>query len=172
MKVVYLGGKQAGLIGLLAVKAFGCRVDAVVPRGDLVGNVARKLGCSLFDSVKDGGLRIILRNADLIVSVHSKEIVPIEILKMPRLGGINVHPCLYRYKGSNPITRFLSGSETMASIGVHFMSEEVDCGEVINEIFVEIDKEKVNTLVEVYNVLYPIYAEAILDALEILNRNG
>ncbi len=168
MKVVYLGGKQAGLIGLLTVASFGCEIKAVVPRADMVRDMARKLRFPVFDSVKQEEVKDILRETDLLISVHSKEIVPIEILKIPRLGGINVHPCLYKYKGSNPISRFLAGNETRASVGVHYMNEKLDCGEVINEIFVEINREKINTVVEIYNILYPIYAKVLFEALEIL----
>ena len=170
LKVVYLGGKQAGLIGLLTVVSFGCEVKAVVPRDNIVGDMAVKLKYPIYNSVKQGDVKSILYGVDLLISVHSKEIVPIEVLNITGLGGINVHPCLSKYKGSNPISRFLAGDTSRASVGVHYMVEELDCGEVIKEIFVYIDKSKASTVVEVYNVLYPIYSMVLFEALEILEK--
>ncbi len=172
LKVVYLGGKQAGLIGLLTVSSFGCQIKAVVPRDSIVGDMAKKLGYPIFDSVKQEEVKNLLKGTDLLISVHSKEIISMEILNIPRLGGINVHPCLYKYKGANPIDRFLTGNTSKASVGVHYMSAELDCGEVIKEIFVDINRYRqgVNTVVEVYNILYPVYSLVLLEALEILQN--
>ena len=167
-KIVYLGGKQAGLIGLLTAVSFGCEVKAVVPRDSIVGDMARKLKYPIYDSVKQEEVKDILYGVDLLISVHSKELVPAEILNITGLGGINVHPCLYKYKGLHPISRFLAGDTSSASVGVHYMVEAVDCGEVIRGIFVDINKSKTNTVAEVYNILYPIYATVLFEALEIL----
>ncbi len=166
--VIYLGGKQAGLIGLLTVVCCGCHVEAVVPRDKIVEDVARKLRYPIFDSVKCEEIKNLLRGVDLLVSVHSKEIIPVEILNIPHLGGINVHPCLYGYKGANPISRFLADNVCKASVGVHCMTEAVDCGDVLVERFVEIDRQKINTVTEVYNILYPVYSIVLFEALEVL----
>ena len=108
MRVVFLGGRQAGLVGLLTVISHGCDVIAIVPRDNIVEEVSAKLGYPMFDSVKSNEVRRLLHDTDLLISVHSKEIVPADLLDIPRLGGINVHPCLYKYKGANPISRFIA----------------------------------------------------------------
>ncbi len=165
MKILFLGNKQAGIIGLLTTLAFGCDVKGVVTVNEPMREVATSLGLPLYNSIKQREIPDILKRVDLMVSVHSREIIPKSMLDMSRLGGINVHPCLYAYKGADPVNRWLAGIEPLASVGVHKMTEEVDCGEVITEFFVQIDRNTVHIAEEVYNQLYPLYSLALLDAL-------
>lgn len=165
-KVVFLGGRQAGCVGLLTVIAAGCRVQGVVAYDSTVETLATRLGLPLFASVKQPEVERLLSDSDLLVSVHCREIVPKKLLELPHLGGINVHPCLYQYKGSNPIDRLLQDGCTQASVGVHRMTESVDEGEVLAEEFVDVTgKQSVD---EVYNVLYPLYSLTLLKALRVL----
>ena len=78
------------------------------------------------------------------------------------IGCINLHPCLSKYKGENPIERLLKDKGKKASVGVHWMTEEVDRGEVIIEKFLKI---KGSNVTEVYNELYSVYAEVLIEAL-------
>ncbi len=166
LEIVFLGGKQAGCVGLLTTTAAGCRIKGVVAADEMVANLATGLGLPTFASVRQAEVERLLAESDLLVSVHSREIVPEKLLKLPRLGGINVHPCLYRYKGADPIERLLKDGTTRASVGVHRMTERVDEGEVLTQEFVDVTGKKTED--EVYNVLYPLYALALLKALRIL----
>jgi len=159
--VIFLGGRQAGVIGLLTVLAHGEKVKGVVAYNDYVADMADALHIP-----KVGNLAGVWNfDCDLIVSVHGDEIVPDDILAQARLGGINVHPCLRDFKGRHVIKRFLaSGKFPHASVGVHRMIAQVDRGEVLKEIFVDVSDCK--TEVEVYNALYPYYAMALWAALE------
>lgn len=165
LRVIFLGGRQAGAIGLLATIAAGCDVKAVVPAQQVVEEIANRFMLPTYLSVKQDGIYNLLSETDLIISVHSREIVPVDILGIPKFGGINVHPCLAQYKGRNPIQRFLANGTTRASVGVHRMTEEVDMGKTLAEIFVDIDRSQINSVFEVYNILYPIYAMVLLDVL-------
>lgn len=166
LKVLFLGGKQAGCIGLLTLLAAGCKIQGVVAYDNAVENLAGLLYLPTFSSVKQPVVEELLSEADLLVSVHGREIVPTRLLELPHFGGINVHPCLYRYKGANPVDRLLQDGCTRASVGVHRMAEIVDEGEVLTEEFVDVAGRQ--TVEEVYNVLYPFYASALLKALQIL----
>lgn len=163
IKISFMGAKQAGCIGLLSLYAAGCHVIGVVAYDELVGRLAKQLDLPAFSSIKEEGFRDILRKSDLLVSVHGREIVPIKILEIPLMGCINAHPCLYKYKGANPIERLLRDNNPTASVGVHYMVEEIDAGEVIVEKFVDVSGK--TTVAEVYNELYPYYALAILEAI-------
>lgn len=165
LKVIFLGGKQAGVIGLLTTVAVGCNVLAVVTGSDIVKELAKRLGLPIYYSVKQDEIIELLPETDLMISVHSREVIPMEILDAVRIGGINVHPCLSEYKGRNPVKRFVENGKAKASVGVHRMVEEVDCGEVLEEMFVDIDRDVITTVTEVYNSLYPYYAIALLDVL-------
>lgn len=162
-----MGGKQAGCIGLLSVLAADCEVLSVVAYDDDVKMVAEELGIPVFSSIEKEGFIKDVEKSDLFFSVHGREIVPKEMLMMPPLGCVNVHPCLYKYKGANPIGRMLDDKNSKASVGVHYMVEKVDEGEVIVEEFVDIAGK---TVEEVYNELYPCYIKAIIKAMPLIKR--
>jgi methionyl-tRNA formyltransferase len=164
IKVSFIGGKQAGCVGLLSLYAADCSVISVVAYDELVEMLAEKLNLPFFSSIKEEGFIDSVSGSDLLVSVHGREMVPPEMLKKPSRGCINVHPCLYKYKGSNPVERLLKDNNTRASVGVHYMVEKVDSGEVIVEKFVDVSGE--NTVSGIYNRLYPYYALAILEAID------
>lgn len=161
--VVFLGGKQAGCTGLLALYGAGCDVLGVVAYDPQVRNLAETLGLPIFDSVRQAAVRPLLGRADLLVCVHGREIVPRALLRLPRRGGINVHPCLYAYKGADPVIRLLRDRNPKASVGVHRMERQVDAGTVLVEEFMDVAGWR--TAEEVYNVLYPLYATVLLKAV-------
>ena len=166
LKVIFLGGMQAGCVGLLAAIAAGCTVRCIVASDNNVGALATGLGIPVFGSAKSPEVEWLISSSDLLISVHCREIVPQRILNLPRLGGINVHPCLYRYKGARPVDRLLHDGCNEASVGVHRMTERVDEGEVLAEEFVDVSGKQ--SADEVYNALYPAYAAALIKALEVL----
>lgn len=168
LKVVFLGGKQAGCVGLLATIAAGCCVQALVHYDDLVDGLGVALHLPRFASIAADGLRETLTASDLLISVHGREVVSSDLLSLPRLGGINVHPCLYAYKGADPVGRLLADRNPRASVGVHRMTQELDRGSVLVEEFVDVSEAK--TVTDVYNRLYPHYAIALLKAISLVRR--
>ena len=170
LNVVFMGGKQAGCIGLLTICASGCRVQGVVAYDDLVKTLAAELDLLVFDSISQPEVKNVLSNSDILVSVHGREIVPAGLFSLPRLGAINVHPCLVKYKGASPVRRLLEDGGTRASVGVHRMAEKVDEGEVLLEEFLDISGKK--SVDEVYNALYPLYSLIILRAMKMLVASG
>jgi len=145
---VFIGAKQAGVICLLALKAAGFFISRVIPHDDLVRKVAQELGLPVSDDMTFTN--------EFIVNCHGRKII-----KHPF--GINVHPCLYGYKGANPVQRLIRDGNTTASVGVHVMTDTVDEGQIIYEEYVDVTG--LNTEVEIYNKLYPYYAIALLRAL-------
>ena len=172
MKTVFMGGKQAGYIGLLTLCATGNRPSAVVAYSRSVDQLAVMLGLPVYGSLHGRGitarlLEMQLSVTDLLVSVHGREIVSGDLLAMPKYGGINVHPCLSDYPGANPVERYVNDGQTRpASVGVHRMTSVVDGGEVLVEEFVDIPGPL--TVEGVYNELYPYYATALIKALEVV----
>ena len=161
--VVFLGGKQAGCTGLLTLYGAGCNVLGVVAYDPQVRHLAETLGLPLFDSIRHAAVKPLLGQADLLVCVHGREVVPQPLLDLPKQGAINVHPCLYAYKGADPVARLLRDRNPKASVGVHRMEEQIDHGDVLVEEFVDVSGWR--TAEEVYNVLYPLYATTLLKAL-------
>lgn len=163
---IFLGGRQAGCIGLLALLAAGWRVAAAVAYDDDVRGLATALGVPVAGSVAAPEIAAALAAASLLVSVHGRQIVRDEILSALPLGGINVHPCLYAYKGARPVERLLADRSPRASVGVHRMTDRVDEGEVLVERFVDVSG--ITSVDGVYNALYPTYASALVEALGVV----
>ena len=165
-EIVFMGSRQAGCTGLLTLLAAGHKVTGIIAYEDTLDKLSRELDIPGFSSVAQPQVIELLKKGDLLVSVHGREIVPVELLNLPRLGCINVHPCLYAYKGANPIERLLNDGNTKASIGIHRMIEKVDEGEVLIEEFIDVTGKQ--SIEEIYNALYPYYSLTLLKALKIL----
>lgn len=71
---------------------------------------------------------------DLIFSLYYRKIIKREILDIPRLGCINVHPALLpKYRGPTPsLWNILYGDE-YAGASLHYVEEGVDAGDIIDQ---------------------------------------
>ena len=170
LDIVFYGGKQAGAICLLSLLARGESVKLAIAQDDIVEQVAGafRIPCAppkILDLHKNDG-KLAQGQVDLFVCAHGKKIVGAKILAAHRLGGINVHPCLWKYKGADPVSRLLADKGAKASVGVHRMTSKVDSGEVLSEIFTDVSG--CGTVLEIYNALYPLYAIALNSALDSL----
>jgi methionyl-tRNA formyltransferase len=164
LKVCFLGARQAGIIGLLTLLARNLDVLACVSYSEDLKRVVDFLKIPVCESKDDSCFSEQLKNSDLLVCVHGREIIQKELLNLPKRGAINLHPYLYKYKGANPVQRALEEGNYKASVGAHIMQEEVDQGEVLVEEFVNVEGSK--TVEEVYNKLHPYYCEVLLKALD------
>jgi methionyl-tRNA formyltransferase len=157
-----MGGKQAGCVGLLTLVALRHNILTVVVYDEIIAGLSAHLHLPISTSIKDQA--DLLSRSDLLISVHGREIVPNKLLELPKLGCINLHPCLYKYKGMNPVNRMLKDKETMASVGSHYMTDKVDEGEVIVEDYFNVAGSI--SAEEVYNRLYPIYSHVLIKTLD------
>jgi methionyl-tRNA formyltransferase len=79
---------------------------------------------------------------DLYVLSSYGYILSGNLLRIPRYGGVNVHPSLLpQYRGAAPIQRTLMAGETKTGITVIFMDEKVDHGKIVfqREVAIESD---------------------------------
>lgn len=153
---------------MLTLMAAGYKISGLVAYDGTVEKLAEALGLPTFSSIYHPEVSEILSSCDLLVSVHGKEIVPRKLLELTRVGGVNAHPCLYAYKGADPVNRLLRDRNTLASVGVHRMTEVVDEGEVLAEEFVDVAGAQ--SVDAVYNTLYPYYSLALLKAIGTLEN--
>jgi len=136
----------------------------VVSYSQELNEILKCLNIRIFKSIKDSEFNELLKKADLLLSVHGREIVPLNILRLPHLKCINIHPYLYKYKGAYPIKQALEEKNWRASVGAHFMTEKIDEGEVIVEEFKDVDPK--DSEEEIYNQLYFLYCKVIIKVLE------
>lgn len=76
---------------------------------------------------------------DLIVLAGYMRILPKEILKYGTF--INIHPSLLpKYKGKDAVKRAFNAGEEFSGVTVHYVNEEIDSGEIIDQATVNIEK--------------------------------
>ena len=74
-------------------------------------------------------------NPDLIVTCAYGQIVPKEILDIPRLGCINVHASLLpKLRGGAPIHRAIMEGHSKTGITIMYMNEKMDDGDIISQV--------------------------------------
>jgi methionyl-tRNA formyltransferase len=76
---------------------------------------------------------------DCIVVVAYGQILPQDILDVPRLGCVNVHASLLpKYRGASPINYTVMRGEAQTGVSVMYMSAALDAGDVILQQAVDI----------------------------------
>jgi hypothetical protein len=92
-------------------------------------------------SVRDPAVRRRLEEfqPDLLSAVFFNQIVPPELLELPRLGALNVHPSyLPHYRGVSPCFWALARGEASSGVTIHRMTAEIDRGPILARRKVEI----------------------------------
>lgn len=71
---------------------------------------------------------------DIIIVVAFGQIIPGEILKMPRFGCVNVHASLLpKYRGASPIQWAIINGDTLTGVTTQRMDEGIDTGDIIEQ---------------------------------------
>lgn len=103
-------------------------------------------------------------NPDLIITCAYGQILPYEILKMPRLGCINVHASLLpKYRGGAPIHRAIIDGEKETGVTIMYMNETMDGGDIISQEAIDIDPE--DTASTLHDKLSLIGRDLLLETL-------
>lgn len=78
--------------------------------------------------------RISTAEPDIVVSACFPFIAPLEVLELPRLGCLNLHPSLLpAYRGPAPLFWQYRAGEQTIGVTVHFMSDAIDAGDIIDQ---------------------------------------
>lgn len=126
MKTIILYcNRNVGVAALCYLKARGYDLLVITDKDEDVEWAARKLGVPILPNLD----YIHKITFDLFICVHGRKIVEVENLVAGKM--VNIHPCLYKYKGHNPIKRYILGKDTDATVEAQWLIEEVDGGEVI-----------------------------------------
>ena len=138
-----------GLISKYKIKAVVTQPDRPVGRGGVVKyspikEVALKnnLLCLQPNKIKDSIQEINQLEPDLIITCAYGQILPLELLVIPRLGCINVHASLLpKLRGGAPIHRAIIDGYTKTGITIMYMAEGMDSGDIISQREVLIDEK-------------------------------
>lgn len=159
MKVVFMGTPEFAVPTLLALHNENVEISAVITqpdkpkgRGKLivapqVKTASLQLGLYVLQpkSVKEAEFIELLNkiNPEIIIVVAFGQILPNEILGMPRYGCINVHASLLpKLRGAAPINRSIINGDKITGITTMYMDTGLDTGDIILQKSMEIGKEE------------------------------
>lgn len=185
MKLVFMGTPDFAVPSLERLAACGHEVAAVVTRPDRprgrgrklmqppVKVAAHRLGIPVLQphplESRDFLGRLRRFDADLFVVV-AFAILPRVVLKIPKLGSINLHPSLLpRYRGAAPINWAIIRGETETGISVFRLTARVDAGDLLFQQAVGIGPDE--TAGELSDRLRESGADALAKVVEGLERD-
>ena len=159
MKVVFMGTPDFAVGTLEAIVGAGHEVAAVVTQPDKpkgrggvmamspVKECALRHGLTVLQPLKARNPEFIdeIRaiNPDVFVVVAFGQIIPSEIIHMPKFGCINVHASLLpKYRGASPIQwTVLDGCE-YSGVTTMLMDEGIDTGDILETATVKLDERE------------------------------
>ena len=106
--------------------------------------------------------KIVELNPDIIFSLYYRRILPKEIINLPRMGCINIHPsALPNYRGPVPTAWAIENGEKDFGITLHYMDEGIDTGDILYQEIFEIGE---------YETGYELYTRAMVLGFDIFKR--
>lgn len=158
-RILFIGMPDMALVCLHKLKEKGINIVGVVPPSrsnstyKLMVQTVKNLGYDLIEYEKDMTEKVFLRqirdlDIDLAVVASYNKKFPLELLRLPKDGFINLHPSkLPDYRGANPYSHVIINGEEESAITLHFMDEEFDTGDIISQYRFSIDlNETMGTL--------------------------
>lgn len=133
-----------------------------------VKSAAQRLGLPVLqpESLRDAAFLASLRDmkADLF-AVVAFAILPRAVLRVPRLGSVNLHPSLLpKYRGAAPIQWAVIRGEQETGVTIFRLSPRVDAGDLLLQRRVPIGPEE--TAGALYDRLKGLGAEVLLEAVD------
>ena len=106
---------------------------------------------------------------DLMVVVDFGQFLRKNVLALPKLGAINVHPSLLpKYRGAAPIQWAVANGETETGVTVLYVTEKMDAGDVVLQDAVSINDE--DTTLTLEPKLAEVGARLLLNALDLIRE--
>jgi len=187
MRIIFIGTGEIGVPTLRALLNSEHEVIAVVTQPDkpvgrdqriepppiktaLIGR-ARPPGAPIFQParIKDPQAieQIRSRTPDAIVVVAYGQILPHDVLEIPRLACLNVHASLLpRWRGAAPLQAAIAAGDFETGITVMYMDEGLDTGDILLQRNVEILPN--DTGGSLHDRLAQIAPEALLESLRLI----
>lgn len=171
LKIVYMGTPDfsatvlKGLLKKYEVRAIVSQPDRKSGRhGEVLPTPVKKVGLDKTilviqpENIKEQYQEVLAFNPDLIITCAYGQILPKELLSVPRLGCINVHASLLpKLRGGAPIHHAIIDGHAKTGITIMYMSTGMDEGDIISQKEIPIE--------------YDDTAESLHDKLAILGRD-
>ncbi len=148
------------------------RGKKVVPSPVKEFAITKGLNCFQPEKVKDSNFleQLAAIKPDLIVTAAYGQILSKELLAIPSLGSLNVHPSLLPlYRGAAPIQRTIMAGDKETGVTIYYMDEGMDSGEIILQEKTVIKEGE--TAGELHDRLSYLGVEILLKAIELITDN-
>ena len=104
-------------------------------------------------------------NPDLIITAAYGQIVPVEVLNIPKIAAFNLHgSILPKYRGAAPIQWSLINGDEETGVSLMYMEKGMDTGNVVDIKKIKIDYQ--DNFISLYNKLSIVAKEVLEDNLE------
>lgn len=162
-KVVFIGGKQIGADCLKYLLKRNIIPQLIIANFDDTGRdtwheslvkIAKKAGLEIIKEKKVKESKIIEKikkiNPEIIFCIGGTQLIPKEVLDIPKLGCLNIHPALLpKYRGRFSTAHAIANGEKYTGVTVHWMDEGIDSGPIILQRRFPIDQN--DTAKSLYN---------------------
>ncbi len=183
MKIVYMGTPDFAVGPLTAIAEAGYEIGYVVTQQDKARNRGKKimftpvktkaveLGISVLQPEKVKGdadffSTVKEYSPDVIIVAAYGQILPEEILQLPKYGCINIHASLLpRHRGAAPIQRAILAGDDKTGVTIMQMEKGLDTGDMLLKKECSIDTK---TAEELHDELSAIGAQLIVEFLDML----
>jgi len=178
LKLCFMGSPQFSLPSLKILLEAGHDIPVVFsqePKRANRGKKVQKQPIQIF--AEKNGIKVIFGsnlknnieylkslNLDMIIVVAFGYILPKELIKLPKLGCINLHASLLpRWRGAAPIQRAIMAGDKNTGVTIMLMDEGLDTGNIISTIKVDINKKLNNA--DLTNILSQKGAELLEESI-------
>jgi methionyl-tRNA formyltransferase len=138
-----------------------------------VKSAALELGLRVYEPLRlrEFAREITAQDFDLFVLASYGRILPPELLALPRLGALNVHPSLLpKYRGATPIQGAILHGERETGVSIMLMDAGLDSGDVVLARRLEIGPSE--TYGELHDRLAELGAELLGECLALAEREN
>ena len=186
MRIVFMGTPDFAVKSLEAIHQAGHEIPLVVSQEDKAkdrkGNIlktpvkqaAESLGLSVRSVIrlrKDAELLSHLKdlNPDCIVVAAFGQILPKEVLELPRYGCVNIHASLLPlYRGASPIQQAILNRDKETGISTMLMAEGLDTGDILLQKKLPLTGEETGE--SLFEALALLSQDCILETLRLLEE--
>lgn len=182
MKIVFMGTPAFAVPSLKALYEAGHQIALVVTQPDRRGNRGKVIPSPVkaqaleygldvaqpYSIRKDEEFRAMLKEIapDLIVVVAFGQILPKEVLELPKYGCINVHGSLLpKLRGASPMQAAVLAGDEVSGVTIMQMDVGLDTGDMLTKVECDIKGKYIN---EVAELLADAGARLLADTIPLL----
>ena len=185
MKTVYMGTPDFAVKPLKALAEAGYDIGMVFTQPDREKNRGKKVIPSpVKEAASELGLKVVqparlkgdeeslsaLREyaPDIIIVAAYGQILPKEVLELPKFGCINIHGSLLpEFRGASPVQHAILSGKEKTGVTIMQMAEGLDTGDMLTKAEVSIEKK---TTAELMDELSEVGARLLTETLPLIEK--